>query len=188
MAVLFGGKSSDSFASLCYNSLSKKMINAKSFVTPERLPSIESSTKYHCQRVYLQIMVWMGEDGYMNTMDSGWLTQNCCHLWPMWLLSKKTSWRWSTEIAQLIAEHNVAVASHIVYHAHLLVNNDRLWIATMIIINLYGRKSWAMTTNDAFNGGYEKYWKKSTRGNNWSKQRLICMHKKSEKIFLKVLK
>ena len=72
MAVLFGGKSSDSFASLCYNSLSKKMINAKSFVTPERLPSIESSTKYHCQRVYLQIMVWMGEDGYMNTMDSGW--------------------------------------------------------------------------------------------------------------------
>ncbi len=57
MAVLFGGKSTDSLASLRYNLFSKKIITAKSFVTPERLPPTESSTKYHCQRVYFQIMV-----------------------------------------------------------------------------------------------------------------------------------
>ncbi len=72
MAVLFGGKSTDSLASLRYNLFSKKIITAKSFVTPERLPPTESSTKYHCQRVYFQIMVWIGKEGDMNTVDWGW--------------------------------------------------------------------------------------------------------------------
>ncbi|KAF4114257.1 hypothetical protein G5714_004480 [Onychostoma macrolepis] len=72
MAVLFGGKGTDSLASLRYNLFSKKIITAKSFVTPERLPPTESSTKYHCQRVYFQIVVWTGKEGDMNTVDWGW--------------------------------------------------------------------------------------------------------------------
>ncbi|KAK3880070.1 hypothetical protein Pcinc_015409 [Petrolisthes cinctipes] len=72
MAVLFGGKSSDSLASLRYNLFSKKIVTAKSFVAPERLPPTESTTKYHCQRVYFQIMVWIGKEGDMNTVDWGW--------------------------------------------------------------------------------------------------------------------
>ncbi len=50
----------------------KKIVTAKSFVTPERLPPTESSTKYHCQRVYFQIMVWIGKESEMNTVDWGW--------------------------------------------------------------------------------------------------------------------
>ncbi|XP_016426339.1 eIF-2-alpha kinase activator GCN1-like [Sinocyclocheilus rhinocerous] len=44
----------------------------KSVTTNERLPPTESSTKYHCQRVYFQIMVWIGKEGDMNTVDWGW--------------------------------------------------------------------------------------------------------------------
>ena len=43
MAVLFGRKSTNSLASLRYNLSSKKIVNAKSFVTPERLPPTKSS-------------------------------------------------------------------------------------------------------------------------------------------------
>ncbi|KAJ8280237.1 hypothetical protein GJAV_G00052180 [Gymnothorax javanicus] len=38
----------------------------------ERLPPTESSTKYHCRRAYFQIMVWIGKEGDMNTVDWGW--------------------------------------------------------------------------------------------------------------------
>ncbi len=77
MAVLFGGKSTDSLVSLRYKLFSKKIVTAKSFVNPERLLPTESSIKYHCQecncvRVYLQIMVWIGKEGDMNTVDWGW--------------------------------------------------------------------------------------------------------------------
>ena len=72
MAVLFGEKSTDSLASLRYNRFSKKIVTAKSFVTQERLPPTESSTKYHCQRVYFQIMVCIGKEGDTNTVYWGW--------------------------------------------------------------------------------------------------------------------
>lgn len=71
MAELFGGKSTDSLASLRYNLFSKKIVTAKSLVTPDCLPPPDSSTKYHCQRVYFQIMVWIGKVGDMNTVDWG---------------------------------------------------------------------------------------------------------------------
>ncbi|KAG7158010.1 hypothetical protein Hamer_G014891 [Homarus americanus] len=72
MAVLFGGKSTDSLASLRYNLLIKKIVSAKSFVTPESLPPTKSSTKYHSFRVYYQIMVWTGKESDMNTVDWEW--------------------------------------------------------------------------------------------------------------------
>ncbi|KAG7169069.1 hypothetical protein Hamer_G018838 [Homarus americanus] len=72
MAVLFGGKSTDSLASLRYNLLIKKIVSAKSFVSPERLPPTTSSTKYHSFRVYYQIMVWTGKESDMNAVDWGW--------------------------------------------------------------------------------------------------------------------
>uniref|UniRef100_A0A8C4Q7P4 HTH OST-type domain-containing protein n=1 Tax=Eptatretus burgeri TaxID=7764 RepID=A0A8C4Q7P4_EPTBU len=71
MAVMFGGKSTDSLASLRYNLL-MKIVSAKSFVTPDDLPPTESSTKYHCLRVYYQIMVWIGKESDMNAVDWGW--------------------------------------------------------------------------------------------------------------------
>ncbi|KAG7165603.1 hypothetical protein Hamer_G013102 [Homarus americanus] len=72
MAVLFGGKSTDSLASLHYNLLIKKIVSAKSFVTPESLPPTKSSTKYHSFRKYYQIMVWTGKESDMNAVDWGW--------------------------------------------------------------------------------------------------------------------
>jgi hypothetical protein len=59
MAVLFGGKCTDSLAALSCKILSKRVIHSSSFVTPERLPPTESATKLHCRRTYYQIMVWM---------------------------------------------------------------------------------------------------------------------------------
>ncbi len=72
MAVMFGGKSTDSLVSLRYNLFCKKLVSAQSFVTPERLPPTESSTKYHSLRVYYQIMVWTGNETGMNVVDWGW--------------------------------------------------------------------------------------------------------------------
>ena len=76
MAVIFGGKSTDSLASLRYNLFTKKLVSAQSFITPERLPPTESSTKYHCARVYYQIMVWTGKETGMNVVDWGWKAEN----------------------------------------------------------------------------------------------------------------
>ncbi|KAK3873784.1 hypothetical protein Pcinc_021209 [Petrolisthes cinctipes] len=62
MTVLFGGKSTDSLASLRYNLLIKNIVSANSFVTPERLHPTSSSNKYHSFRVYYQIVVWTGNE------------------------------------------------------------------------------------------------------------------------------
>ena len=66
MAVLFGGKCTDSLATMRYNIFSKKVVSASSTVTPERLPPTESATIFHCRRAYYQswsrwdqMMVWM---------------------------------------------------------------------------------------------------------------------------------
>ena len=72
MAVIFGGNVTDSLASLRYKSLGKKVINAKSFISPEQLPPTESATMYHSQRVYYQMMVWTGMAKEMNPVDWGW--------------------------------------------------------------------------------------------------------------------
>ncbi|KAL7405349.1 hypothetical protein ABVT39_027617 [Epinephelus coioides] len=69
MAEFFGGKSTNTLAFLRYNLFSKNIVSAKSFVAPERLPTTESSTKYHCQRVYFQIMVWMATESDMHPVD-----------------------------------------------------------------------------------------------------------------------
>ena len=47
MAVLFGGKGTDSLATMRYNIFSKKVVSVSSFVSPERLPPTESATKLH---------------------------------------------------------------------------------------------------------------------------------------------
>ena len=67
MAVLFGGKGTDSLATMRYNTFSKKVVSASSFVTPERLPPIESATKLHCRRrAYYQVMVRARKDEGMD--------------------------------------------------------------------------------------------------------------------------
>lgn len=72
MVVLFGGKGFESLASLRLSTLSKKIVSAKSFVAPERLPPTVSSTKLHSLRVYYQIMVWTGKESDMDVLNWGW--------------------------------------------------------------------------------------------------------------------
>ncbi len=72
MVILFGGRSTDSLAITRFNTFSKKVVSASSFVTPERLPPTESATRLHCRRVYYQIMVWMGTDEGMDATNWGW--------------------------------------------------------------------------------------------------------------------
>ena len=72
MAVLFGGKSTDSLASLCYHIFSRKLVTNKSVLTPERLPPTECSTKYHSFRTYFQIMAWLGKESDLNPVNWGW--------------------------------------------------------------------------------------------------------------------
>jgi 5'-3' exonuclease len=72
MAVMFGGKCTDSLALVRYNMFTKKVVSSKSFVTPERLAPTASSTKFHCLRSYYQIMVWIGSEGDMDVTNWGW--------------------------------------------------------------------------------------------------------------------
>ena len=71
MAVLYGGNGTDSFATMRYNTFSKKFVSASSFVTPERLPQTESATKLHCRRAYYQVIVWAGKDEGMDPRNWG---------------------------------------------------------------------------------------------------------------------
>jgi len=75
MAVLFGGKCTDSLAKMRYNNFSRKVVSASSFVTPERLPPTESATKLHCRRAYYQVMTWIGKADGMDAMNWGWNLQ-----------------------------------------------------------------------------------------------------------------
>jgi len=76
MTVIFGGESTCSLAAMRYNIFTKKVAAAKSFVTPERLPPTESATKFHCLRVYYQVMVWMGMESDLDPLDWGWGLEN----------------------------------------------------------------------------------------------------------------
>ena len=60
MVDLFGGKSNDTLSSLRHIIFIKKVATAQAFVTPERLLPTSHATRFHSQRVYFQIMVWMG--------------------------------------------------------------------------------------------------------------------------------
>ena len=72
MMTLFGGKEPDSLTSLRHKLLSTKIVSAKSFVKPDKLPPTESATKFHSLRVYLQVMTWMGFADGMTPTEWGW--------------------------------------------------------------------------------------------------------------------
>ena len=48
----------------------KKVLSAKSFVRPEKLPLTEPSLKYHSYRVHHQILEWLGNSFLPN--EWGW--------------------------------------------------------------------------------------------------------------------
>ena len=52
--------------------LPKKVANSQAFVISERLPPTSLAARFHCQRVYFQIMVGMGMANYMNPTEWGW--------------------------------------------------------------------------------------------------------------------
>jgi len=72
MALVFGGKASDSLSTLRHSLLKRKVVSAKSFVNPERLPPTASATKFHSLRVYYQTMTWAGHE--LDPKTWGW---NC---------------------------------------------------------------------------------------------------------------
>ena len=69
MVCLFGGSAGASLAEFRLEMFTKKVVTAKSFVTPERLPPTSSATRFHSLRVYYQLMVWSGLDGGMHAVD-----------------------------------------------------------------------------------------------------------------------
>ena len=56
--------------------LIKKVATAQAFVTPERLPPTSPATRFHSQRVYFQMMVWMGMANEINPTEWGWKKEN----------------------------------------------------------------------------------------------------------------
>ena len=55
--LLYKGKETDKLADLRYN-MYRKMAASASKIDPSKLPPTESTTKYHSQRVYIQIWQW----------------------------------------------------------------------------------------------------------------------------------
>ena len=76
MVDLFGGKSNDTLSSLRHIIFIKKVATAQACVTPERLPPTSPATRFHSQRVYFQIVVWMGMTNEMNPTEWGWKQEN----------------------------------------------------------------------------------------------------------------
>ena len=76
MVDLFGGKSNDTLPSLRHIIFIKKVATAQAFVTLERLPPTSPATRFHSQRVYFQIMVWMRMANEMNPTEWGWKQEN----------------------------------------------------------------------------------------------------------------
>lgn len=72
LAKTFGGKSNDTLSSLRHIIFIKKVATAQAFVTSERLPPTSPATRFHSQRVYFQIMVWMGMANEMIPTEWGW--------------------------------------------------------------------------------------------------------------------
>ena len=77
MAVLFGGKCTDSLATMRYNIFSKKVVSASTTVTPEPLPPTESASKFHSRRANYQIMTWMGTYDDMEICPTN-VHNECC--------------------------------------------------------------------------------------------------------------
>jgi len=69
---LFSGKGTDTLTVLRHTILTKKVVPAASFVTPECLSPTEEATKHHSLRTYYQIMTWMGEEADLEPTDWGW--------------------------------------------------------------------------------------------------------------------
>ena len=147
MAVLFGGKCTESLASLRYNILVKKVSSAKSFVTPERLPPTASSTKFHCLRAYYQIMVWTEQEGDMDVTNWGWkLEENS--LIP--IMSEMNAapdilLKMIIATAQLLAQHFVVAVDDMGYPVILSVYSANWMNVTIHITSVQRRK---MTANN----------------------------------------
>ena len=60
VSIFKGIQSADTLVSLRYSILCRKAYSASTFVKPERLPPTPSATNFHCRRVYLQVMEWLG--------------------------------------------------------------------------------------------------------------------------------
>ena len=73
---LFGGQSTDTLSSLRQSIFTKRVATAEAFITPENHSPTSPATSFHSQRVYFQIMVWMGKTNEMNPIEWGWKLDN----------------------------------------------------------------------------------------------------------------
>ena len=81
LLVLYGCRKMDSINTLRHRMLLEKVVAAKSFVTPERLPPTESATKYHSFRTYYQIRAWQSTEENLNPKEWGWYEKDNS-FWP----------------------------------------------------------------------------------------------------------
>jgi len=112
--------------------------SAKSFVKPEKLPPIVSTAKFHSQRAFLQIMVWMRKDGKMDPKDwAGNVKMTfCCQLWQTRNQLLIGYWRsLIVTVPQVVAILDV-VAGSTVFHVLPHVDPTKLSHATTHIMNL----------------------------------------------------
>lgn len=60
-------------AALHYQVLMKNVVTAKSFVHPGCLSPTDTSTKFHCVRLYYQTMIWMSMATEIYPVNWGWI-------------------------------------------------------------------------------------------------------------------
>lgn len=76
MLLLYGCKTLESTNALRYRMFVEKVARAKSFVTPERLPPTDASTKYHSFRTYFQLQIWKSTEETIDAEQWGWYNKN----------------------------------------------------------------------------------------------------------------
>ena len=60
LVALYNGKPGEKLDSLRYKRFCEKVATSTSFVSPQVLPPTSAAAKYHCLRVYFQILEWKG--------------------------------------------------------------------------------------------------------------------------------
>ena len=72
LVALYNGKPGEKLDSLRYKRFFEKVSTSTSFVSPQALPPTSAAAKYHCLRVYFQILEWKGCANKVSPLDWGW--------------------------------------------------------------------------------------------------------------------
>ena len=76
LVVLYNGKPGEKLDSLRYKQFFEKVSTSTFFVSPQAQPPTSAAAKYHCLRVYFQILEWKGCANEVSPLDWGWKRSN----------------------------------------------------------------------------------------------------------------